>query len=285
MSDAKLPTNSQDKLLRRISAFVFVSLGFTGVAVISSWVSYRGFQEVVTAQFRLSQLSQKIIYFDEVLTMSARMGAFTADPAWEKRYREFDPQLVSALEEAQKLAPAFFRKQIATTESANNRLVALEQRAFALTKQGNRQGAIALLFGKEYADLKQTYNQSITATLQATEQTIQNNLNGAITQTLVALVLSAIAFPVLLGSWLATLRLVKAYLQERQQIQAEIDQRQKDLEALNCQLQEKTKQLEIEEANARQKQELLQERALELLLEVDPVSKGRFDSARHRNQR
>jgi methyl-accepting chemotaxis protein len=274
MSDAKLPTNSQDKLLRRISAFVFVSLGFTGVAVISSWVSYRGFQEVVTAQFRLSQLSQKIIYFDEVLTMSARMGAFTADPAWEKRYREFDPQLVSALEEAQKLAPAFFRKQIATTESANNRLVALEQRAFALTKQGNRQGAIALLFGKEYADLKQTYNQSITATLQATEQTIQDNLNGAITQTLVALVLSAIAFPVLLGSWLATLRLVKAYLQERQQIQAEIDQRQKDLEALNCQLQEKTKQLEIEEANARRKQELLQERALELLLEVDPVSKG-----------
>lgn len=274
MSNAKVPTNTQDKLLSRISAFVFISLGFTGIAIISSWLSYRGLQEVVTSQFRLSQLSQKIIYFDEVLTMSARMGAFTADPAWEKRYQAFDPELVAALEEAQRLAPAFFREQIAKTESANNRLVALEKQALALAKQGNTQGAIALLFGKEYEDLKQTYSQSITATLQATEQTIQDNLNGAITQTLVALVLSAITFPVLLGSWLATLRLVKAYLQERQQIQAEIDQRQKDLEALNCQLQEKTKQLEIEEANARQKQELLQERALELLLEVDPVSKG-----------
>ncbi len=274
MSDAKVPTNTQDRLLRRISAFVFISLGFTGIAAITSWFSYRGFQEVVNSQFRLSQLSQKIIYFDEVLTMSARMGALTADPVWENRYREFDPQLVSALEEAQRLAPAFFREQISKTESANIRLVELEQQAFTLTKQGNKEGAIALLFGKEYEDLKRTYSQSIASTLQSTEQVIVANLNSASTQTLIALMLSVITFPVLLGSWLTTLRLLRAYFQERQRIQIEIEQRQQDLEALNSQLQEKTKQLEIQESNARQTQELLQKRALELLLQVDPVSKG-----------
>ncbi len=274
MSTAKVPTNTQDRLLGRISAFVFISLGFTGIAAITSWFSYRGFQEVVNSQFRLSQLSQKIIYFDEVLTMSARMGAFTADPAWEKRYREFDPQLVSALEEAQRIAPAFFREQIAKTESANNRLVELERQAFNLSKQGNKEGAIALLFGKEYIDLKQTYSQSIASTLQSTEQVITDNLNSASNQTLIALILSAIAFPVLLGSWLTTLRLVKAYLQERQRIQREMEQQQQDLQALNRELEQKTQQLEAAEASARQKQELLQKRALELLLEVDPVSKG-----------
>jgi methyl-accepting chemotaxis protein len=253
---------------------VFISLGFTGIAAITSWLSYRGFQEVVKSQFRLSQLSQKIIYFDEVLTMSARVGAFTGDPAWQKRYQAFDPQLVSALEEAQRLAPASFREQIAKTESANSRLVALEQRAFALASQGNREGAIALLFGKEYEDLKRTYSQSIASTLQSTEQIIADNLNSASTQTLIALILSAIAFPVLLVSWLTTLRLVKAYLQERQRIQADIEQRQQNLEALNSLLQEKTKQLEIQESNVRQTQEELQKRALELLLQVDPVSKG-----------
>jgi len=262
MTNATAPAHTQPKLLRRISAFVFISLGFTGIAAITSWLSYRGFQEVVKSQFRLSQLSQKIIYFDEVLTMSARVGAFTGDPAWQERYQAFDPQLVSALEEAQRLAPAFFREQIAKTESANNRLVALEQRAFTLARAGNREEAIALLFGKEYEDLKRTYSQSIASTLQSTEQIIADNLNSASTQTLIALILSAIAFPVLLVLWLATLRLVKAYLQERQRIQAEIEQRQQDLEALNSLLQEKTKQLEIQESNVRQTQEELQKRAL-----------------------
>lgn len=266
--------NSQDRLLRQIAAFVFLSLGFTGIAAIASWLSYRSFQEVVNTQLRLSQLSQKIIYFDEVLTMSARVGAFTGDPAWEKRYLAFDPQLVSALEEAQQLAPELLREQIAKTESANNRLVALEKRAFALARQGDRQGAIAILFGKEYEDLKQTYSQSITAALQATEQAITNNVNAALTQTLLALVLSAIAFPVLLGSWLVTLRLGANYLQEQRRIRAEVEQRQEDLQALNLELEQKNQQLEALEADSRKKQELLQRRALELLLEVDPVSRG-----------
>jgi methyl-accepting chemotaxis protein len=266
--------NSQDRLLRQIAAFVFLSLGFTGIAAIASWLSYRSFQEVVNTQLRLSQLSQKIIYFDEVLTMSARVGAFTGDPAWEKRYLAFDPQLVSALEEAQQLAPELLREQIAKTESANNRLVALEKRAFALARQGDRQGVIAILFGKEYEDLKQTYSQSITAALQATEQAITNNVNAALTQTLLALVLSAIAFPLLLGSWLFTLRLGANYLQEQRRIRAEVEQRQEDLQALNLELEQKNQQLEALEADSRKKQELLQRRALELLLEVDPVSRG-----------
>jgi methyl-accepting chemotaxis protein len=266
--------NSQDRLLRQIAAFVFLSLGFTGIAAIASWLSYRSFQEVVNTQLRLSQLSQKIIYFDEVLTMSARVGAFTGDPAWEKRYLAFDPQLVSALEEAQQLAPELLREQIAKTESANNRLVALEKRAFALARQGDRQGAIAILFGKEYEDLKQTYSQFITAALQATEQAITNNVNAALTQTLLALVLSTIAFPVLLGSWLVTLRLGANYLQEQRRIRAEVEQRQEDLQALNLELEQKNQQLEALEADSRKKQELLQRRALELLLEVDPVSRG-----------
>ncbi len=271
---AQATVDSQDRLLKRITAFVFISLGFTGIAAITSWLSYRGFQEVVNFQFRLSQLKQQIIYFDEVLTMSARVGALTGNPEWRERYKAFDAQLDTALEEAKRLAPAVFQEQLAQTETTHNRLVALERQAFTLASQGNRQEAIALVLSKEYEELKQTYSQGITAALQVLEQDIKNNLNSATTQNLVALLLSAITFPVLLGSWLTTLRLVKAYLQERQRIQREMEQQQQDLQALNRELEQKTQQLEAAEASARQKQELLQKRALELMLEVEPVSKG-----------
>jgi hypothetical protein len=41
----------------------------------------------------LQQLSDEIIYLDEVLTMSARMAASTGNLEWENRYRTFEPKL------------------------------------------------------------------------------------------------------------------------------------------------------------------------------------------------
>ena len=67
--------------------------------------SLRHLEDVTERQLRIERLRGTIVHLDEVLTMSARMGAATGDPQWETRYREFDPGLSRALREALALAP------------------------------------------------------------------------------------------------------------------------------------------------------------------------------------
>src|SRR5687767_12465743 len=64
--------------------------------------SYRNFVAVQLRDLRLAELRGIIVHLDEVLTMSARMGAATGDQQWERRYREFEPVLDRAVKETMK---------------------------------------------------------------------------------------------------------------------------------------------------------------------------------------
>ena len=60
------------------------------------WCAYDSYQRFTTTSqrdLRIQDLRGRIIHLEEVLTMSARMGALTGDPSWEERYRSFEPQL------------------------------------------------------------------------------------------------------------------------------------------------------------------------------------------------
>jgi hypothetical protein len=67
------------------------------------WSACHSYRKVAADQqegLRIKELKGIIVHLDEVLTMSARMTAVTGDPAWEQRYRQFEPQLEAAVEEA-----------------------------------------------------------------------------------------------------------------------------------------------------------------------------------------
>src|SRR5688572_6796589 len=75
------------------SALVLAGLGWSVVT------SIRGTVETNQRNIRVVDLRGTIIALDEVLTMSARMGAATGDSTWEARYLAFEPQLTGAIEE------------------------------------------------------------------------------------------------------------------------------------------------------------------------------------------
>ena len=61
--------------------------------------------------------------------MSARMAAVTGDLAWERRYRQFEPQLDAAIKEATALTSESGSTDAATqTDAANLKLVELDRR-------------------------------------------------------------------------------------------------------------------------------------------------------------
>ncbi len=139
-----------------------------GVVVLTwlGWYSYSSYCEIKTTRERglkIEKLRGTIIHLDEVLTMSARMAAATGDLRWEKRYRDFEPQLDDAIKESITFALETHSKEAATeTDAANIKLVDMENGAFDLIRRGWTDEAKALLFSGEYERQKQIYAQGMT---------------------------------------------------------------------------------------------------------------------------
>lgn len=119
--------------------------------------SLRNVTTVQLRDLRLQELSGRIIHLDEVLTMSARMAATTGDLLWERRYRQFEPQLDASIKETLGLTRAQGVEATQQTDEANLKLVAMENRAFALVRREQPAEAKAILFGAEYETQKGIY--------------------------------------------------------------------------------------------------------------------------------
>ena len=142
-----------------VFSFTMVILG--GLAWYT-WRSNLHLKALETKHFRLLELSGQIIYFDEVLTMSTHMAVETGETEWEDRYRNYEPLLDTAIKEVIELSSEkFISEAIAQTDSANIKLVAMENRAFDLIRQGQLETASKLLHGTEYTRQKQVYNNGI----------------------------------------------------------------------------------------------------------------------------
>ena len=150
--------------MRALLALAILSLALMFGA---GWIvkhQYDDLMSLVHTELRLEKLTGRIVHLDEVLTMSARMAAATGDLKWEVRYRTFEPQLDSAIQEAIALEPeAYNIASAAATDSANRALVEMENRAFAFVRAGQPEKAMAVLFSREYEEQKAIYASGMNA--------------------------------------------------------------------------------------------------------------------------
>lgn len=101
---------------------------------------------------------ERMRYYDEALTMSARLNPFSADRSYERRYLRLAPQLERVIRDTLRLAgDQQAAADIALTGDANRRLVAMEMRAFALVREGEPRRASALLTSRAYKTQKRGY--------------------------------------------------------------------------------------------------------------------------------
>ncbi|UTV30269.1 hybrid sensor histidine kinase/response regulator [Photobacterium atrarenae] len=113
----------------------------------------------------IKQATQDIVYFDEVLTMSARMFAFTQNSYWEKRYLEAAESLDNVLEVAKSLEPRV-KDAIEATSVTNDELIAIEMEAIELAKGQRFTNAQSLLLNEQYFELKSEYERYVHRALQ-----------------------------------------------------------------------------------------------------------------------
>lgn len=104
------------------------------------------------------KLKGSVIHLDEVLTMSARMAAETGNVRWEKRYRLYEIKLDSILNKLKTNAPsALIKEFVRSTDSANTRLVEMENKAFHFVHRNQLDDARSVLFSDEYEKQKIIY--------------------------------------------------------------------------------------------------------------------------------
>lgn len=109
-------------------------------------------------QVRIVRLSENIEYFDEVLTMSARLAISKKDLSWEERYLKNVPFLDKAIEETLGSLNVEQREQfVEKTKLANSSLIDMEIRAFSLAREHKWLSAEKILYSEEYARFKAQY--------------------------------------------------------------------------------------------------------------------------------
>lgn len=145
--------------------------------ISSSWNFYSDLKEVENRDLEIQQLIGRIVYLDEVLTMSTRMAAATGELQWQQRYQKYEPELEKAISTAQELVPnAYAGEEVATTEAANRRLVEMEEQAFGWIENNQPQKAQQLLRSETYQTQKQKYSQGM--------ETIRDRMRKKIDQSL-----------------------------------------------------------------------------------------------------
>jgi len=222
-------TQSPPSCLRRgLTIAIGVTLPLLVFVGLKVWTGYRKAERIMSTQLKTQRLVDEIIYLDEVLTMSARMGAATGQLSWEQRYLNFEPKLDAAIKEVVKLIPALDSPE--KVDLANMRPVLLEKESFELVRNGRAEEALDLLFSEEYESNKQIHADYIRRTDETVKSRIEANLaafHAAAERTALLIILVVL---ILLFVCLCVLLQARKHALERQEAENSIRQINRQLE-------------------------------------------------------
>ena len=235
--------------------FLAGTLVLTGVVLAALvWLTFDSYQNATMGQLRnlrIEELRGTIVDLDEVLTMSARMAATTGDSEWERRYRRFEPQLDAAIKEAMELTADSDEVQAAAqTDTANLKLVEMENQAFTLVRAGDAARAKAVLFSDGYAAQKKIYTEGMNKLIQQLKEELSSDQLKKQREAVLAIIAVAICIVLLLFTWLSVLRSLNSWQTTQSASLDAITRAEEELHKLNDELEkrveDRTRSLELE---------------------------------------
>ncbi|HVJ15379.1 MAG TPA: PP2C family protein-serine/threonine phosphatase [Polyangiaceae bacterium] len=203
-----------------LGAGIAVTLAAFGFLAWGAWLTAKSFESVSNVELELQRNVGTIVHLDEVLTMSARMGAATGDRRWEARYRKYEPELDKAIKGAMALAPDA-AAATAETDAANVALIELENQSFERSRAGDAEGARKVLFSDEYERQKAIYAKGASQTNAAIERKIDSELIKHRQNALLLSIGAAFALVMLSLGWIMVLRFLRRTEDSRRQAEQE----------------------------------------------------------------
>ncbi|MCF6254039.1 MAG: GGDEF domain-containing protein [Thiomicrorhabdus sp.] len=137
------------------SVLTFSMVAILGTAVLMLYHLER-FNTLSQKMNQAEKLSTQIIYFDEVLTKSAKMYAYDGSPSWKSRYNQYAEKLEDTLKKAKEI-DAQLKAFLLKTSALNEQLIAIELMSIQKVTEGHPDEAVALLSSEPYLTYKQNY--------------------------------------------------------------------------------------------------------------------------------
>ncbi|NOQ15487.1 MAG: hypothetical protein GQ581_00335 [Methyloprofundus sp.] len=274
---------------------ILLMLVLISTCVILMWAGLRTFQvieyygETSKRQVRAEELRSKILYLDELLTMSARMAAATGDLQWEQRYLQFEPILEKSIKEAQLLMPVGYKSGAAAkTNAANMTLVAMENHAFVLVRNGDNKGAQALLFGAEYERQKRIYAEGMSEFSKSIASMLDVEFQEQERRNRFYVMSIAILLPFLVFAWLVVFRAIRNWkmlmVENKHILEQKVQERTAELSIVNENLSKEVSEHEKVKKTLIMQQATLEtslhERSHELLLVMEKVESANIEKSR-----
>ncbi len=189
---------------------------------------------------RMERLRGQIIYYDEALTMSARMAVATGELQWEGRYRSFEPRMDIATKQIMDLSPEVYRQEASRRHPVHEDLFKAEHTAFELVREGRAEDAAKILFSKAYEEQKATYVRIIERLGLFTNMQVQEALEAQKSKEYLTAVSFITVLSLLLLAWLLLTRISRlgqdSLLENNRMLEGKVQERtdslQKTLEHL-----------------------------------------------------
>lgn len=150
-------------ILITIPAIITNGLAFYSLRQVSKTIT-SDFPEnlkIISEKAYLNNLAHLALYYDEILTQSARNFAFTKDQKWEQRYNIEGPNLNKTIKEALILSDSVDQVVFAGLEQTNLKLTEMEEEAITLVNNNETTEAIKILESVEYQQLKEQYKNRL----------------------------------------------------------------------------------------------------------------------------
>lgn len=209
-----------------LSILITVYIGWT------SWRMHQRFEKAAETHIAISESIGRMLLYDEVLTMSAKLAAATGDFSNEKRYDQFDLQLIAEINTLKTmLKPEETEQFVAETDAANLALVKMERQAFEFTHQGRQQEAIALLTSDEYLKKKAAYSEGTAKAIKAVKVHISKEDNDLHVRSVILIVVGAASILILITIWVITYRAVQRWARKRREFQDALQSANTELES------------------------------------------------------
>lgn len=218
-----------NRIIETTSISLSLALVLFGVSSWNVWTIYKGFQETVTREIRLRELSSQLLYIDEVLTMSANMAATTGERRWVQRYKLYEPALDSVTAELLQLSPSL-KANFEPTQTTSEKLLKLERQAFELVRQGRGKEASNILFGREYSSQKTILAQGYQNAIDQIQVDTKAELDFYRQRLFWSLIFAGASVPLLILVWLVIQSSIGSYIQDRKQAQEGLQQLNEELE-------------------------------------------------------
>ena len=202
---------------RPTTLLAFAALFSLLVLISMNWLFFRTQtmdRKAELEDINIARMAGRIKHLDEVLTMSARMAAATGSLAWEHRYRKYEKKLDQVLQEAKAIMPVILEGNATEkTAAANEKLVAIENRAFDSVRNADPQAAAQLLISPEYERQKAIYDQGVKQYREFLVQRTDSRLQTQQYQMRLHAALSALAIGAFVCIWMACVRMFARWRQ------------------------------------------------------------------------